>query len=746
MVAYYGEKDGTPNKPRPYQRIVAKKLRQRKNIVLTAPTGAGKTLAVLAPFLEHRTEIGVRRLIYCLPMRTLAEGILAEARGLVRDLGLAVLVTIQTGERPEDPFFLGDIIVCTYDQFLSGLLCGPYSLSRGLHNINAAAALGSLVVFDEFHLMEVDKAFLTAITMLRVSGAHSLSVWMTATATNPLKDRLVSQLGAEEVELESAELQALEEVRKRRFAKHDTALTAQAILENGRERRLVVVNTVSRAQQLFRDLLREATGSGIEPKNLFLLHSRFFSGDKENKRRRLYEIFGKGRQPTPAVAIATQVVEAGLDISAERLLTELCPMSALLQRAGRCARFEGQDGVVEVYRGPDLNERPYSRAVWERTWEVLEDCDELLHDRAIEWVNKVHQEDDAGLLRDRQREAECRRVILDGVQKLREGGVGHLIRGGSSDLAVAILREPNGVVPAKRESISVRRSTVKGLLGKGAKVWQYDPDADSLWVEMANVEKGYIAAVTPEFMRYTEVFGLEPGQPGEVESPERIFKALRPEFTYTREGWANHTAAVRKRASEILREESVAGGLLDGIEIGRLLDWAALLHDLGKLQRCWQDWANRYEKARDPDYVVRRALAHTESQSERDRGIARSLGRKPPHAEASAVYGDWLLAQVVPEMSDRDIGAILGAVVSHHGGWFRQDTAIGELDKRLKGEIADVGVVWHGCDKPRASDREDSRTVVLNAALGEGFAPFWRRMSLIVRLLRLADQKATADG
>jgi hypothetical protein len=97
-------------------------------------------------------------------------------------------------------------------------------------------------------------------------------------------------------------------------------------------------------------------------------------------------------------------------------------------------------------------------------------------------------------------------------------------------------------------------------------------------------------------------------------------------------------------------------------------------------------------------------------------------------------------------MSDRDIGAILGAVVSHHGGWFRQDTAIGELDKRLKGEIADVGVVWHGCDKPRASDREDSRTVVLNAALGEGFAPFWRRMSLIVRLLRLADQKATADG
>ena len=37
--------------------------------------------------------------------------------------------------------------------------------------------------------------------------------------------------------------------------------------------------------------------------------------------------------------LATQVVEAGLDVSADLLLTEVAPMNSLIQRAGRCARW-----------------------------------------------------------------------------------------------------------------------------------------------------------------------------------------------------------------------------------------------------------------------------------------------------------------------------------------------------------------------------------------------------------------------
>jgi CRISPR-associated endonuclease/helicase Cas3 len=746
MPAYYGETDGCANAARPYQQLVAEKLSQRRNVVLTAPTGAGKTLAVLAPFMEHRERIGVRRLIYCLPMKTLAEGIFAEAQALVARLDRNERVTIQTGERPEDPFFLGDIVVCTYDQFLSGLLCGPYSLSSGLHNINAAAAMGNLVVFDEFHLMEVNKAFLTAIALLRIMDRRTLSVWMTATATEPLKEHLIAQLGAIPIELTPAEMTDSAGLRRRRFVKRDIALSAKQVIEGIAERRLVVVNTVGRAQEIFRDLLRLSTVAGVSTENVFLLHSRFFATDREAKRRRLYELFGKRTPPIPAVVVSTQVVEAGLDISAERLLTDLCPMNSLLQRAGRCARFADQTGIVEVYRGPDLKEIPYQRALWNCTWNVLEECEDLPHARGAEWINRVHRESDAELLRDMSRLAECRQLIMDGVRRSREGGVSHLIRTSSSDVAVIIQREPAGTPPMERESISVRRNSLERILKGGGIAYRYDPDADSLWVSAGDTRDGYVVAVHPNFARYTVETGLELGQSGHLESPNRISRPLRPDFTYVREPWGDHVRNVRTAIREMWYAETFEGGLLDRFELERLLDWAALLHDLGKLQRSWQQWADRYERKRDPDYVAGSALAHTESQTARDREIGRASGKKPPHSEASAVYGDWLLAAEAPEIRGIEKAAILGAVASHHGGWFSENVVVDKLDRRLQTELRAAGVDWSCGRGPKYSDRTDSADLILDAARSEQFAQFWQLMSTIVRLLRLADQKATADG
>jgi len=49
----------------------------------------------------------------------------------------------------------GRIIVTTYDQLLSGLLDQPYGLSDRLHNINAAAIAGALIVFDEYLALQL---------------------------------------------------------------------------------------------------------------------------------------------------------------------------------------------------------------------------------------------------------------------------------------------------------------------------------------------------------------------------------------------------------------------------------------------------------------------------------------------------------------------------------------------------------------------------------------------------------------
>jgi CRISPR-associated endonuclease/helicase Cas3 len=347
---------------------------EEKNIVLRAPTGAEKTWAVLAPFLfQEKEKLPGRpaRLIYALPLRTLAQGVYHEARQAAARLGLPVesqedkqgrevvapFVTLQTGEQPDDRFFdRGRIIITTYDQVLNGLLDGPYGLSDRLHNVNAAAIVGALVVFDEFHLMEPHKAFLTATAGLHLFRDLCQSVWMTATATQSLERRLAEALGAvtaPETDTETDTLMnSLPSVTSvtRRLTVETSPLSAEAVLPYHEGRSLVLLNTVGRAQVMYEELRKQLEAKGMKVP-LMLLHSRFFKEDRRAKEQSLRALFGKGIRG-PAILAATQVVEAGLDLSCEHLHTEVCPMNALIQRAGRCARFEGEEGTVHVYPLP----------------------------------------------------------------------------------------------------------------------------------------------------------------------------------------------------------------------------------------------------------------------------------------------------------------------------------------------------------------------------------------------------------
>lgn len=63
-----------------YQVKIAQQLMQGRSVVLRAPTGAGKTWSVLVPFFYSDWQRRPARLIYALPLRTLAQGIYREAQ------------------------------------------------------------------------------------------------------------------------------------------------------------------------------------------------------------------------------------------------------------------------------------------------------------------------------------------------------------------------------------------------------------------------------------------------------------------------------------------------------------------------------------------------------------------------------------------------------------------------------------------------------------------------------------------
>jgi CRISPR-associated endonuclease/helicase Cas3 len=729
-------------RPYAYQEAVADLLWNRQNVILRAPTGAGKTLSVLIPFLHDRRRIGVRRMIYCLPLRTLANGIFEEARRVCQGTGMSV--SLQTGEHRDDEFFQSDITVATYDQLLSGLLCGPYGLSSRQANMNAGAAVGALVVFDEFHLMELDRAFLTAACLMRFFGGVSRSVWMTATATEPLVKLLQKHLRAQEVALSADELTELSIGRgiRRSLRKVDEPLTAEAVLRFAGGRTLVVANQVKRAQELFETLSTHF--------DVVSLHSRFFPNDRAKKERLLAGVFGKGTTSQGALAITTQVVEAGLDLSCDNLLTELCPMNSLMQRAGRCARFAGQSGTVRVFRSAGA--RPYSEDECKRTWETLKDSDDLRPQDAGAWVNSVHGEGDAKASVGRlwPHMAKCRERITGLTQKQQVGGVAELIREGSDSVQVLIADTPDGLKPSAKETIGVYRQSLRPLIGTGAPVWSFDPEEATLWTPLthANLSRAFVVCVPPELGGYSGDVGLRFGSDGREVSPSRTPAAQKKYGPLKVEGWVEHTAKVAENIGRLVvndrfTDSMVAEGIAEGLE--DLARTAALLHDLGKLQKQWQDWAAAWQSTVDLEYRQGQALAHTtydSSNVEQRLKQAAIIPKRPPHAAASACYGFSLLSSLIRDATCAEKAAVLLAVVSHHGGWLSTDAGVLPLCESAHEALDRAGITTG-----RLSAQSATRVLedLLKPALVNEFEDVWPVAAYLMRMLRLADRTATEE-
>jgi CRISPR-associated endonuclease/helicase Cas3 len=117
------------------------------------------------------------------------------------------------------------------------------------------------------------------------------------------------------------------------------------ILQEAEGGRLVLVflTQKKRACELY-GRLREKSGAGPD---LVLLHARMRPRDRKATYERL-------ETPVPSqgrIVVATQVLEAGVDIDADALFTELCPWPSLIQRLGRLNRSGTRPSLADVQEG-----------------------------------------------------------------------------------------------------------------------------------------------------------------------------------------------------------------------------------------------------------------------------------------------------------------------------------------------------------------------------------------------------------
>ena len=92
---------------------------------------------------------------------------------------------------------------------------------------------------------------------------------------------------------------------------------------------------------------------------LLLLHGRMRPCDRRERMKTLIDFSEKQKENEGFVpgypgfiVIATQVIEAGLDISASRLWSEIAPWSSVIQRLGRLNRDDRQPGAKAFFWMP----------------------------------------------------------------------------------------------------------------------------------------------------------------------------------------------------------------------------------------------------------------------------------------------------------------------------------------------------------------------------------------------------------
>ncbi len=358
--------------------------------VLIAPTGLGKTAAVVLGWLWRRRiarEDTPTRLVLCLPMRTLVEQTRDRVRGWLTNLGAdasdggdlphpehGVVVLMGGGEQEKEPPLWvryperPAILIGTQDMLLSRALMRGYGMSRFRWPVDFALLHNDAQwVFDEVQAMGAGLATSAQLQGLRNAmgtARPTRSLWLSATldptwlVTVDHKDpgrilRVPDDVPQDAADPRVRRLLVDAHKRVRPAAARPggaggkdidayAAALAGEVLEAHRPGRttLVILNTVARAQAVHRALKKRLGKEDAD--RLLLIHSRFRPAERNAQLKRL-----TGQDATPdRIVVATQAIEAGVDVTSAVLFTELAPWPSLVQRFGRVNRNgECEDGA-----------------------------------------------------------------------------------------------------------------------------------------------------------------------------------------------------------------------------------------------------------------------------------------------------------------------------------------------------------------------------------------------------------------
>jgi CRISPR-associated endonuclease/helicase Cas3 len=373
---------------------------------LNVPTGTGKTLTSLSVALRLKKRIesagSLSRIIYALPYTTIIDQNFTVFQDIIMQPSSDVLLKHhhladvfyrtekEEFEASQSKFLIesweSEIVVTTFFQVFHTLFTNRNRMIQKFHKL-----AGSIVLLDEVQSISYKYWKLVRETLLKATELLDMHIIL-ITATQPRifeKEEMVelvpkkanyfSKMDRVDIYFEKAPVPLADFIEM-----------CKAAIGRSEESFLFVMNTINSAIALFEVL------KGLVPEG-----ECFFLSTNIIPRHRMERILQIKNSTQRKIVIATQMVEAGVDISMDNVWRDFGPLEAINQVCGRCNRNFGEKrGKVQIFQILNDNScnTPFANYIYgklplslPKTMDVLGGCAELSESGFLENMDRYYE-------------------------------------------------------------------------------------------------------------------------------------------------------------------------------------------------------------------------------------------------------------------------------------------------------------------------------------------------------------------
>jgi len=310
--------------------------------VLSGAAGCGKTKIAL----EWALNTNAKKILWICPR-------VQVCLGLIKDLTNVeylpnAKIEVNTGEfksfyqfgkepidTPEGEEFSGDIVITTIDQVMNSIITHKSVTTL-------VEYMDSHVVFDEFHEYITMPAFNLLFSELvqckTLQKERAKLILVSATPNYYFVNKFLKINEENIIDVESFN-QSLYQIKQQPFDE-DKNDASNPLYQTQPKNTFVISNTAITAQQSFI--------KNQDNENAILIHSKYKKSDKELIFDNVFESFKRDGNKKYDVLRAGPIVQASLNISSDKMITEFTNAENWLQRLGRLDRF-GENKEANIY-------------------------------------------------------------------------------------------------------------------------------------------------------------------------------------------------------------------------------------------------------------------------------------------------------------------------------------------------------------------------------------------------------------